>query len=56
MGMGLPKADYDPELGHTIPNDEAMKADIEDQFWRFMFLFPVLINLFMLTSFCFFIR
>ena len=47
LGLGLPQSDYDPEM----PNEAALEADKADEFWRILYGFPILINLFMLISF-----
>lgn len=56
MGRGLPQADYNPDLQDDPQNELAQGADIDDTFWRFMLLFPVLINVFMLMSFLLFVN
>ena len=51
FGFGLPASDYNPELQSEPENLLAKQADIDDQFWRVMYLFPVLVNTFMITCF-----
>jgi len=53
FGIGLPAGDYDPSLPKTGENLKAMNDDKADMFWRFIYVFPVIINIFMLTSFNF---
>lgn len=55
MGVGLPSADYNPSL--TTPENEAAKnIDIEDSFWRILFIVPCFLNMWMLFSMYFFIQ
>ena len=56
LGIGLPAADYDPSLPKKGDNLKALNDDKADMFWRFLYGFPVFINIFMLTSFYFFIK
>lgn len=37
-------------------NEQAKQADIDDKWWHFVLFFPVIINSFILISFCFFIK
>jgi hypothetical protein len=55
FGFGLPKADYIPG-DSSEENMAAKQADIDDNFWRFIYLFPLLVNTFMLVSFKLFIK
>lgn len=55
LGIGLPAADYDPTLPKEGANLKALQEDKADLFWRFIYGFPVLVNLFMITSFFLFI-
>jgi predicted nucleic acid-binding protein len=43
LGYFMPSGDYDPEL-NTPENERAKQADIDDQFWRFLYLIPVFVN------------
>ena len=56
FGIGLPKGDYDPALPKTGENLKALNEDKADNFWRFIYAFPIFINLFMITSFKLFIN
>ena len=56
MGIGLPAADYDPAIIGDKSNDAAKLADQEDKFWRFLFVFPCFLNVWMLFNMCVFIR
>lgn len=55
-GAFLPAGDYDPELIDDAENEKAKQADIEDQFWRLLYLIPVIINVIMLLNFVLFIN
>lgn len=55
MGMGLPAADYDPAL-HNAKNDAAKAMDQEDTFWRFLYIFPCFLNIWMLFNMFVFIK
>ena len=56
LGLGLPSEDYNPALINDPDNMLAFEADKNDEFWRFCYLFPMFINLFMLSSFALFIK
>jgi len=56
FGLGLPSGDYNPGLEDSPENEAARLADVEDNFWRFIYIFPMMINIFMLVSFLYFIR
>ena len=56
FGKGLPQEDYNPELTNDKENLDALEANKNDNFWRVIYLFPMLINCFMLASFMLFIR
>jgi len=51
FGLGLPEGDYNPGVVGDAKNDEALEEDVANQFWRFIYLFPLLVNLLMLLSF-----
>jgi hypothetical protein len=55
MGMGLPTDDYNPALSNA-KNDMAKLADQEDTFWRFMYIFPCFLNIWMLFNMLVFIK
>lgn len=55
MGMGLPVDDYDPALSNA-KNDAAKLVDQEDTFWRFLYIFPCFLNIWMLFNFSIFIK
>lgn len=54
-GLILPSGDYKPGLD-TPANLAARDANIEDEWWRLVYITPVLINIMMLVAFFFFIR
>jgi hypothetical protein len=56
MGAGLPSHDYNPGIEGDTFNDEAKQADINDQFWRLLYGFPILVNGWMLLGFFLFIK
>lgn len=58
MGLGyfMPSGDYDPEITNSPENERAKQADIDDQFWRFLYLIPVFVNIIMLFNFTVFIK
>ena len=56
LGKGLPQADYDPNLTGDKANDLAFEANRNDEFWRFIFILPIFINLFMILSVVFYIK
>lgn len=56
FGLGLPAADYHPVLPKVGENLEAYEADKADLFWRFIYIFPVVINAWMLFSFFTFVK
>lgn len=58
MGLGyfLPSEDYNPTLGDDAGNVRAKQADIDDSFWRLIYIFPVFLSLVMLLNFIFFIK
>ncbi len=51
FGIGLPTADYNPKLINDIENMESLKAYKDDNFWRIMYLFPMIINFMMILNF-----
>lgn len=55
FGFGLPKADYIPG-DMSEENLLAKQADVDDNFWRFIYIFPLFVNSTMLLSFKFFIN
>jgi MFS family permease len=56
LGYFLPAGDYDPELINDEQNEKAKQADVDDQFWRLLYLIPVVINVIMLLNFVIFIK
>ena len=56
FGIGLPAADYNPKLMDDTNNMEALKANKDDNFWRLMYLFPMMINCIMILNFMLFIK
>jgi hypothetical protein len=56
FGFFLPAGDYNPELVNDKENEKAKVANINDQFWRLLYLIPVMINVIMLVNFIVFIR
>ncbi len=56
FGLRLPGGDYNPGIVDSPENEQAKQADIADNFWRFIYLCPLLVNLFMLGSFFAFIK
>ena len=56
-GLGLPDADYHPvgpDVEKTGANLEAYNLDKADIFWRFIYIFPVFLNILMLLGyFCY---
>jgi hypothetical protein len=55
MGMGLPVDDYNPALSNP-KNDAAKLIDEQDTFWRFLYIFPCFLNVWMLFNMLVFIR
>ena len=55
LGLFLPVEDYDPSL-KTKENNLAEQANKQDIFWRWIYLVPCMINIYMLIVFCVFIR
>lgn len=51
FGLGLPEADYNPALPRTGANLKAYEANFNDQFWRVILAFPILMNIIMLSVF-----
>ena len=56
MGMGLPSDDYNPGITGNAKNDAAKLIDQEDTFWRFLYIFPCFLNIWMLFNMFVFIR
>jgi len=56
FGKGLPQADYNPKLMDDADNLKALEANKEDEFWRVIYIFPMVINCLMLVGFSLFIR
>lgn len=55
MGIGLPSADYDPSI-ITPENTLAKQIDIDDTFWRILYIVPCFLNIWMLFSMFAFIK
>ena len=55
MGIGLPSADYDPSI-NTPENTLAKQIDIDDTFWRILYIVPCFLNIWMLFSMFAFIK
>ena len=56
MGIFLPKDDYNPSIHNDQTNNLAKQANINDTFWRWMYLFPCFLNIYMLLIFFIFIK
>lgn len=54
--MILPSGDYNPALTDDPKNLEAKQADIDDQKWRLVYFFPIIINCVNLSCFYLFIK
>ena len=48
--------DYNPALPKEGSNLEAYKADFDDENWRIHLAFPMIFNIFMLSSYLFFFK
>ena len=55
-GLILPKGDYSPGLELSGDNLDAYNSNREDQAWRFVYIFPVILNVLMLLGYFIFIR
>ena len=55
-GLILPKGDYSPGLELTGDNLDAYNENREDQAWRFVYIFPVILNVLMLLGYFTLIR
>lgn len=56
FGLLLPSGDYNPSLQDDPKNLQAKQANIDDEMWRFVYSFPVIINCINLICFCLFIK
>ena len=59
LGSFLPREDYNPSIPHNIPgtlNYLAYTQNQNDEFWRVIFIFPIIFNIFMITVFSLFIK
>lgn len=56
FGIGLPERDYNPELAKIGENKKAYDAMVADVFWRFIYFFPIMMNVIMLSVFAVFIK
>ena len=56
FGLLLPSGDYNPALVNDSSNLLAKQADIDDQWWRFVLFFPIIINSMILTNYCLYIK
>ena len=55
LGAFLPQGDYNPSLTDSN-NILAKQNDIDDTFWRWIYLLPCFLNVYMLVIFHFFIK
>ena len=55
-GFVLPDADYHPSLPKVGANLEACELDRADMNWRFVYAFPIFLNILMLLGFHLFIK
>lgn len=56
FGLLLPNGDYNPALINDPQNELAKQADIDDQWWRFVLFFPIIVNGFILMNFLLYIQ
>ena len=59
LGSFLPREDYNPSIPHNSPgtlNYLAYTQNQNDEFWRVIFIFPIIFNIFMITVFSLFIK
>ena len=55
-GKGLPQRDYNPKLKDDAENLIAYNENKSDEFWRVIYIIPVVINSIMLLGFIFGIK
>ena len=51
FGLILPQGDYNPEITDDPLNEKARLANINDEWWRFIGAFPVIVCVWMLLSY-----